>query len=390
MMITISSQNGVEILTMKNGTNDILFSPFTIGSLAMRNRLVRSATAERLADPITGAPNERMQAMYLALALGGVGTIITGHAYVHLNGKCHPEMSSISEDSLIRSWREVILPAQQAGARVIMQINHGGASCDPAITPFTLSPSGVRTNPDAPSRELAESEIMPIITAFGQAACRAREAGLDGVQIHGAHGYLVSQFLTPRTNRRSDAWGGDCRRRLAFLQAIVAEIRHQVGTDYPVWIKLGVAGAPPDELTLAEGALAAQACVQAGIECIELSHALGTPPLKKEEPTFLPWAQAVRKVVGPNVTLALVNGFRHADVMESVLASGLVQLVSLCRPLIADPNFPLKLQQHLEDKAVCNRCDKCWPQTQGEGVACHNKHVQEKRDDQAAPQPIAR
>lgn len=366
---------------MKKGTDEILFSPLQIGSLRVRNRLVRSATAERLGDPVTGAPGERLQAMYLALAQGGVGTIITGHAYVHMSGKCHPEMSSIAEDSLIPLWRETIRPAQQAGARVIMQINHGGASCDPAITPLTLSPSGVRTNLAAPSREMTEDETAQIIVAFGQAARRAREAGLDGVQIHGAHGYLVSQFLTPRTNQRSDSWGGDSQRRLAFLLAVLTEIRRQVGPDYPVWIKLGVTGAPPDELTLAEGALVAKACSQAGIDCIELSHALGIPPLEKVEPTFLPWAQAVRQIVGPTVNLALVNGFRHVQVMEMVLTSGLVQLVSLCRPLIANPNLPVKLLRHLESKVECNRCDKCWPQAPGEGVACQNKHVQKHLND---------
>lgn len=370
---------------MKKGTSENLFSPLQIGSLSVPNRLVRSATAERLADPVTGAPGESLRAMYLALAQGGVGTIVTGHAYVQPGGKCHPEMSSIAEDNLVPLWREVIRPAQQAGARVIMQINHGGASCDPAITALTVSPSGVRTNPAAPSRELVEEEIASIISAFGEAARRAREASLDGVQIHGAHGYLVSQFLTPRTNLRSDAWGGDSQRRLAFLLAVTAEIRRRVGSDYPVWIKLGVAGAPPDELTLAEGAAAAVACSQSGIDCIELSHALGIPSLPaKEEPTFLPWAQAVRQAVGPTVNLALVNGFRHVRVMESVLVSGLVQLVSLCRPLIAEPDLPLRLRQRLETKAACTRCDLCWPHSPGEGVACHNKHVQEHLHDQAA------
>jgi 2,4-dienoyl-CoA reductase-like NADH-dependent reductase (Old Yellow Enzyme family) len=369
---------------MRKKVNINLFSPLTIGSLTVRNRLVRSATAERLADPVTGAPDKRMQVMYLALAQGGVGTIITGHAYVHPGGKCHPEMSSIAEDCLIPSWREVIRPAQDAGARVIMQINHSGASADPIVTPLTMSPSGVRTNPDTPSRELAADEIPGIIQAFGHAAHRAREAGLDGIQIHGAHGYLVSQFLTPRTNLRQDAWGGDQPRRLAFLLAVIAEIRHQVGHDYPVWLKLGVAGAPPDELTLAEGAEAAHVCFAAGVDCIEISHALGTPTLAKTEPAFLPWAQAVRQAVGPAATLALVNGFRHAEVMESTLACGLVQLVSLCRPLIADPGLPNRLKLDNRFKAGCNRCDRCWPEVAGEGVACHNKHVQERIHDQAA------
>ena len=360
-------------------TDSLLFSPFTIGSLTLRNRLMRSATAERMVDPRNGAPTPRLRELYLTLARGGVGTIVAGHAFVALSGRCHVEMNSLADDALIPIWQATVSPAQQAGARVFAQLNHGGASCDPAVTAVPLAPSGVNTNPQAQARMMSQSEITEIIHAFGQAARRAREIGFDGVQLHGAHGYLISQFLMPRTNRRSDAWGGDPQRRRAFLLAVIAEVRRQAGSDYPLWLKLGVVGSPEDELTSAEGAETAAACFEAGIECLEISNALGAPvQTVQEEPCFLPLAQAVRKAVGPDKPLALVNGFRTRPMMEAVLASGLVQLVSLCRPFIADPALVLHLAQGADTQVQCARCGRCWPDEPGEGIACKNAAVQRK------------
>lgn len=363
-----------------------LFEPAEVGGLRLRNRLMRSATAERMADSDTGAPGPRMAALYRELAEGGVGLIVTGHAYVVRGGKAHPEMAALDRDDLIPLWRDTIRPAQAAGAKVMVQINHGGASCDPLATPDPRSPSGVATNTrgfyEHPlhSGALTDEEIVDIVQAFGQAARRAKEAGFDGVQIHGAHGYLTSQFLTPFTNRRDDRWGGDGERRLAFLRVVADAVRRQVGAGYPVWIKLGVTGREDAGLTLEEGARAAAACVDVGIDAIEISHAVGTPAWAKNapEPPFLPMAEAVRAAVPPDYPLALVNGFRHVSVMQRTLESGVVQLISLCRPLIVEPHLPRMLQAGDVDEAICASCGQCWPNTFGEGIACHNRSVQKR------------
>jgi 2,4-dienoyl-CoA reductase-like NADH-dependent reductase (Old Yellow Enzyme family) len=358
----------------------MLFDPMTIGSLTIRNRIMRSATAERLADPETGKPLPRLGEMYEALARGGVGLIVTGHAYVERGGKAHPEMASIADDTMILAWREVVRPAQNAGARVIMQINHCGSGCDPMVTPKPISPSGVETASGAAPRAMSEEEVRRIVRAFGQAARRAREAGLDGVQIHGAHGYLVTQFLSTMTNRRADAWGGDPERRRAFLDMVIAEVRRQVGDDYPLWCKLGVAGKAESGLPLAEGAQVALACAQQGVDCVEISHALGIPEEldTRQEAAFRPLAEGVREAVGPGCPLALVHGFSTRAGMERVLENGLVQMVSLCRPLIAEPDLPDKLRRVEGYEAACVRCGKCWPESPGEGAACHNAAVQRK------------
>jgi len=336
---------------------------------------MRSATAECLADPDTGAPRPQLAAMYEALAHGGVGLIVTGHAYVDRRGKAHPEMSSIADDALIPAWRETVRPAQEAGARVMMQINFAGASCDPAVTPEPLSPSGVATNERVTPRAMTPAEIAEVVGAFGQAARRAREAGLAGVQIHGAHGYGVTQFLSPTTNRRNDAWGGDEERRRAFLRAVAREVRRQVGDDYPVWIKLGIEGT--DGLSRAEGARAAAECVRLGIDCVEMSHAGGIPESidKTQEGAFRPFAEAVRAVVGPDYPLALVYGFRTRAAMQAVLDEGLAQVISLCRPLIAEPDLPARLHDTDGYEAACTRCTRCWPKEPGQGVGCYNAAV---------------
>ena len=358
-----------------------LFDPITIGGLRLRNRLMRSATAERMAHPQTGAPLPKLAAFYRTLGEGGVGLIVTGHVYIAANGKAHPEMAGMYDDALIPVWRAVIAPAQAAGARVMAQINHAGASCDPAVNPHSLSPSGVATNENNPTPGvLTDAQIDEIINAFGQAARRARAAGFDGVQIHGAHGYLVSQFLTPATNRRADQWGGRLVARQTFLRAVLAEVRRQVSDDFPVWIKLGVAGRTEHGFLTAEGAQTAKACVAAGVDGIEISLALGVPEwtARAPEPPFLMLAQAVREAVGPEFPLALVNGFRTRAIMQDVLDDGVAQLISLCRPLIVEPDLPNKLHDGRREAASCARCSQCWPKSPDEGVACHNRSVQRR------------
>ncbi|MDF1512213.1 MAG: NADH:flavin oxidoreductase [Anaerolineae bacterium] len=362
-----------------------LFEPVTIGTLTIRNRMMRSATAERVANPQDGTPSAKQQKMYVDLAEGGIGLIVTGHAYVERQGKGHPEMASMATDAVIPAWRDVITPAQQAGARIIAQINHCGASCDPKVTLHPLSPAGVATNPAVQPQAMTADELDRIIRAFGQAARRVQEAGFDGVQIHGAHGYLLNQFMTPLTypdpcflldGSESD----DVERRSRILKAVTGEIRQQVGDDFPVWIKLGVAGREDSGLDIRQGARFTAACFHYGVDCVELSHGLGTPSTIDERGpvAYLPFAEAVRPVVGEDVPLALVHSFSTVAQMQSVLDRGLVQMVSMCRPLIAEPDLPAKLRADTGYAHACTRCGQCWPKERGMGVACYNQAVQRK------------
>lgn len=357
-----------------------VFDPITIGQLALRNRFMRSATAEGMADATTGAPYPRLADMYRALADGEVGLIVTGHVCVAYSGRTNSHMAAMATDELIEPWRRTIRPAQSAGARVMLQINHGGASVAGDVVDDPISPSGVCTNELVGPRSLTDDEVRELVRAYGQAARRAREAGFDGVQIHAAHGYLISQFLTPSTNQRDDAWGGDEARRLAFLRAVYREVRDQVGEAYPVWIKLGVAGSEASDLTIEAGARNAAVCARMGLECIEMSHALGIPETldTREEANYRPMAEAVRDQVGPEQQLALVSGFSSLLTMQQVIDSGLVQLISLCRPFIAEPDLVRKLRTGKADRAFCVRCGRCGAQVETLGITCNNEGVQRR------------
>jgi 2,4-dienoyl-CoA reductase-like NADH-dependent reductase (Old Yellow Enzyme family) len=362
-----------------------LFDPVTIGTMIIRNHLMRSATAERMADPQDGTPTEGMQRMYSNLAEGGIGLIVTGHAYIERQGKAHPEMASIATDEVIPAWRDVIIPAQKAGARMMLQVNHCGASCDPNVTPYPVSPAGVPTNDLVTPQPMTNADLDRIVTAFGQAAKRARGAGFDGVQIHGAHGYLLNQFLCPFTYPDPSFFldgveATATERRCKILKAVIEEMRSQVGNDYPLWIKLGVAGRTESGMTLEEGAQIAEACSRYGVDCIELSHALGIPEEidQHADVTFLPFAEVIRPAVGDDFPLALVHSFRTRAQMQSILDRGTVQMVSMCRPLVAEPDLPIKLRTNPEYEHACVRCGLCWPKPPQSGVACYNKAVQRK------------
>ena len=186
----------------------MLFDRTRIGTLEVRNRLVRSATAEMMADE-AGRPLPQLVELYRELARGGVGLIITGHMYIHPSGKAHPGMTGIYSDDLIPGLAALADAVHDAGGAVAMQINHGGQQVRAGLVGDPIAPSALEPNPPrSGAREMTIDEIEMLIDAYAQAARRAMEAGFDAVQIHAAHGYLVSQFLSPIANQRSDAWCG--------------------------------------------------------------------------------------------------------------------------------------------------------------------------------------
>ncbi|MBU0493841.1 MAG: NADH:flavin oxidoreductase [Chloroflexi bacterium] len=365
-----------------------LFRPGQIGVLEVKNRLVRSATAERMADD-EGRPTPRLLAMYRELARGGVGLVITGHLYVHPGGKCHPEMTGIYSDELTSALAQLADAVHHEGGRVVAQINHGGMQCSRETVSETIAPSAIAADfLPQPAREITPAEIQEAIAAYAQAARRARQAGFDGVQLHGAHGYLISQFLSPFVNRRTDEWGGDLEGRMRFLRAVCRAVREQVGPDYPMLIKLGlmdgihrtraascglrVAGG----LTLDEGVQVTAALESMGLDAVEISGGIGggrnlnSPSgirTASDEAFFLPWAQRARPAT--RLPIILVGGFRSRAVMEDVLAAGDADFISLSRPLICEPDLPRRLQEG-QAKSACTSSNRCWPKGQGEGIAC--------------------
>jgi 2,4-dienoyl-CoA reductase-like NADH-dependent reductase (Old Yellow Enzyme family) len=217
----------------------ILFEPKAIGNLVLKNRFIKSSTAESMAGPI-GEVTPPLLEFYEGIARGGAACIFLGHAFVHPLGRAHPRMTGIHEDSLIPGLKDLAEVIHRHDCSVFAQLNHGGSRVQEGY----VEPVGPSALPHpltgALARELSPSEIQEIVHSFARAAGRAREAGLDGVLIHGGHGYLVSLFISPLTNRRIDEWGEGPRGRSRFLEEVYRSIRTAVGPDYPVAVKLGV------------------------------------------------------------------------------------------------------------------------------------------------------
>jgi 2,4-dienoyl-CoA reductase-like NADH-dependent reductase (Old Yellow Enzyme family) len=233
-----------------------------------------------------------------------------------------------------------------------------------------------------PAREMTALEVDTAVQAFGEAARRCREAGFDGVQIHAAHGYLVSQFLSPFVNKRTDKWGGTAEGRMRFLREVCAAVRNQVGEEYPVLIKLGMEDGVEGGLSLEEGAGIVAALDGLGIDAVEISGGLGgenrTLNVRKgikseaKEAYFLPLALEARRHT--ELPIILVGGFRSRSVMERVLEDGHADFISLCRPLISEPDLPNQFRLGLSDKSRCLSANNCWAKEPGEGIACKCPH----------------
>jgi 2,4-dienoyl-CoA reductase-like NADH-dependent reductase (Old Yellow Enzyme family) len=355
----------------------VLFKPGRIGTLQLPNRLIRSATAERMADP-DGRPRPPLKALYRELAEGSVGLIISGHMYVDPSGKAHPEMTGIYADDLIPDLAELVTAVHRAGGRIAAQINHGGMQCSSETVSQTIAPSAIDASfLSQPARGMTTVEIGCTVQAFADAARRAQQAGFDAVQIHGAHGYLIGQFLSPLVNRRADRWGGDLDGRIRFLRAVCAAAREQVGPEYPLFIKLGMVDAVEGGLTAEEGAHVAAALGEMGLDGIEVSGGIGGGKdlnsragirCQEDEAYFRPLAQRVRSVT--ELPIALVGGLRSRHVMEDVLEAGDADFISLCRPLICEPDLPQRLKDGRQARASCISANRCWPDVRGEGIAC--------------------
>ncbi|MBW2410675.1 MAG: NADH:flavin oxidoreductase, partial [Deltaproteobacteria bacterium] len=249
----------------------VLFEKTEIKSMELKNRLVRSATHEGMADE-NGFPTEALFRLYERLAKGGVGLIITGLSYVSRDGKV-PAMKGIDGDGHIENYREMADLVHKNGARIAMQIVHGGRqTTEQWAGTQPMAPSPVKDNSlFVKPREMTEHDIERVIEAFGQAARRVKESNFDAVQLHGAHGYLINEFLCPHTNRRKDKWGGSIENRMRFVTEIYARCRERVGGDYPILIKINAYDNMKKGLKPEEGVIMAEMMADMGFDGIEVS-----------------------------------------------------------------------------------------------------------------------
>ncbi|NSW51385.1 MAG: NADH:flavin oxidoreductase [Anaerolineae bacterium] len=355
-----------------------IYSPIQIKQLAIQNRIMRSATAERMADDTTGIPTPSYAGHYRALSEGGVGLIVTGHMYVDRRGQCHPEMTAIDNDEVIPVLQDVVEMVHHTSARIIAQINFGGLQCAMGVNTINLAPSAFADhgNTTADNREITADELEQLIDAYAQAALRVQKAGFDGMMLHGAHGYFISQMLSPAVNRRTDRWGGSFDRRLTFLSEVAKAVRTAVTGHFPLFIKLGVQDGVPGGLSLEEGMRVVERLEGWGFDGVEISggfrfNAMSTVSKPKDEAYFRPWARMAKKFT--NLPVFCVGGFRSLAEMNDTLQSGDADMISLCRPLICEPDLIHKFQNKEKDTADCISCNRCFAKEMNQGTRCRWK-----------------
>ena len=351
----------------------ILFEPMKIKDMALRNRFVRSATYDGSADK-KGYASDNQIRLFTELAEGGVGLIVTGITYVHRSGQISSFQNGITGDEAIPSFRRLTEALHERGAKIAVQLFHAGRERGKFIKSKedkAIAPSYVENDAyfSGEYRAITEDEIWEVIRAFGDAAKRAREAGFDAVQVHAAHAYLLSQFLSPYTNRRDDDWGGTLQGRLRLHREICREIRAKVGEDYPVLIKIGVQDGFPEGLQFGEGRTAARLLAEWGFDALEIScglrgkgsgHSEFRTNIDREdrEAYFRAWSKEIKREV--NVPVMLVGGLRTFQLMEKIVHGGESDFVSLCRPLIREPGIINAWKSGDYRRSTCISCNKCF------------------------------
>lgn len=354
-----------------------LFTPCKVGELEVENRFVRSATHDFMASA-DGLVTERQVRLYSELSRGGVGLIMTGHAFVHPAGKASPRQIAVHDDRFTAGLASLAAAVHGSGpARVFLQLAHAGRQTKRSLCGTTpVSPSAVYDPATkVMPRELEAAEIRGLIQAFVSAAVRARAAGFDGVQIHAAHGYLLSSFLSPHTNRRADEWGGCKENRSRFLAEVISGVKAACGRDFPVAVKLNSTDLLREGgLEVEEAVIIAGLAQQSGVDAIEVSGGMaeagrgsvwpGRRP-ESEEGYFVRNAALIKRSVG--VPVIGLGGIRTLRVAQEMVEGGLVDLVAMSRPFIRDPRLVERFRGGLAAASDCVSCNKCF---NPRGISC--------------------
>jgi len=367
----------------------IISEPKNIGNMIIKNRLIRSATYEGMASE-DGSITDDLLNLYRNLAQGGVGLIITSFSYVQQSGRGYLKQIGIDRDKLVLNLSKIpdIVHKYGEGCKIAIQLVHCGRQS--RLLENTIAPSPVfepvlKKMP----REMASEEVNGTIKAFTDAVRRAKEAGFDAVQLHAAHGYLLGEFLSPHTNRRTDEYGGSFENRIRIIEEIYEGSVQKVGLDYPIMVKMNVDDFVEGGIDLKESKKIAERLSNMGFAAIETSGGimeastrsekeLGRPIItasskdidsKNKEAYYLPYAREIKKVI--SIPLILVGGIRSIEVIEKILSEGSADFVSLSRPLIREPDLPNKwLYGYKSSPADCVSCNACLSNVRSDKLRC--------------------
>ena len=321
----------------------------------IKNRLFKSAMSEQLGTK-THDPKPGLAKLYGRWAEGGIGLSMTGNVMVDRGALGEPKNVVLDEKSDLTEFKNWAQAGKKNGSHIWPQLNHPGKQIPNFIVDVPVAPSaialtrGLEKGFNKP-RALTEDEILVIIQKFATAAKLSMQAGFTGVQIHGAHGYLVSQFLSPRHNQRDDQWGGSLENRMRFVLSIYHAIRKEVGEDFPIGIKLNSADFMKGGFTEEDSMQVVKTLADVGIDLIEISGGtyenpsmMGSDAKKStiaREAYFLEYAEKVRAMV--DTPLVVTGGFRSSKAMQAALDTGATDFIGIARTTAVDPDFPNKL-----------------------------------------------
>ena len=411
---------------------DIIFQPLKFRNLEIKNRLIRSNVSGRF-DNYDGSGSPVRINWERSFARGGVGAIISSFVPVHCRGRILPNYAMIDADDKIPFWREVGERVHEFGCKFILQLSHGGRQRDIAGIEYPESWSST-SKPDPlhgfESTAMTENQIAEVVQQFGQAAQRAQAAGLDGVELHGANGYLITQFLSSAINDRTDGYGGPLENRARFLLEIVRSIRQRCGREFHLQMKISatennnamVPGEPRGN-TIEDAVKVCQWLESEGVDAIHVSsgsffphprNPAGDLPMEEFvrvydimissgkstlrnylllrndltgklfhdqwvkrrgnviEGVNLPDAAAIRKAV--SIPVICTGGFQTASVIRDAIASAQCDAVSMARPLIANPDLPQMFERGLDRPPVpCTYCNKCLVNAIENPLGCYDE-----------------
>jgi 2,4-dienoyl-CoA reductase-like NADH-dependent reductase (Old Yellow Enzyme family) len=339
-----------------------LFDQLTINKMVLDNRFIRSATMDGMAN--NGLVSDNEIKLYQDLGNGEIGLIFSHGLYPTQEGQCSPGQVSVHTDDAIPSLKKMVDAVHENGGKIAAQILHGGWMCSQQTTGLKpVGPSSiVHPLSKAEIRELKSDEVYELVDDYARAAWRIQEAGFDGVQLHAAHSWILSAFLSPVTNKRDDEWGGTNEKRTSLVRQICREMRKMTGPDYPIMVKLGIKDYHPEGKSITDGIEQAKLLEEAGVDAIEVSEGLEQdffhhirPDITN--PYYLDECRQVKQAL--SIPVMLVGGLRKISDMKAVIEDGIADAISMCRPFIMDPYLVKKIRQGNFENSGCTSCNGC-------------------------------
>jgi 2,4-dienoyl-CoA reductase-like NADH-dependent reductase (Old Yellow Enzyme family)/thioredoxin reductase len=348
---------GVKTMTRR------VLEPFQLGPLLLRNRLVMAPITSQYADE-KGHVTEQLKAHYETRAAGGTGLIVVEASYIDPVGQAFANQLGIYDDVLLPGLRELSDVIKRHGAVAAIQLHHGGRKAKSSLTGIQpVAPSAVAEPRGELPRELSVEEIRAVVASFARAAVRAREAGFDAVELHGAHSYLIDEFISRAANKRTDEYGGDVSRRARFLVEVIEAVRAAAGAEYPVWVRINGREYGEEEGTSLEEAVeVAKLAERAGCLAVHVSSYGPSTPTNRTTAVFKPaviaeLSAAMKRALDVPV---IAVGRITPEAAEELLEKGSADLVAIGKALLADPELPNKLAAGREEDIVpCIVCMHC-------------------------------